>query len=142
MKVATRDVFLKFCKIDKKILVSEQPWNFIKKENPAQVFSCEIYEIFLEHLFYRTFPGACSIVITSITNFLRFSSNLPDMYLQVFWFTLHMFLFYLLSNNHTNSLTLIKFVLCVYWLSKLPSTVKWGDFGLLGDFGQIWPNKN
>ena len=44
--------------------VSEQTWNFIKKENPAPVFSCDFYKIFLEHLFYRTFAGACSIAIT------------------------------------------------------------------------------
>ena len=51
----------------------EQAWNFIKKENPAQVFSCDFYKIFLVHLFYRTFPDAFSIVITWITNFMRFS---------------------------------------------------------------------
>ena len=28
--------------------VSEQAWNFIKKENPTQVFSCDFYKIFLE----------------------------------------------------------------------------------------------
>ena len=48
-------------------------WNFIKKDNTAQVFSCYFYGIFLKHLFYITFPGACAIVITWITNFLRFS---------------------------------------------------------------------
>ena len=53
--------------------VSEPAWNFIKKGTTRQVFSCDFYEIFLEHFFYRTFPGACSIVITWIANFLSFS---------------------------------------------------------------------
>ena len=37
--------------------------NFIQKETPTQVFSCEYYEIFKNTLFYRTPPiadsGAC-----------------------------------------------------------------------------------
>ena len=29
--------------------VSEPAWNFIKKGTTRQVFSCDFYEIFLEH---------------------------------------------------------------------------------------------
>ena len=53
--------------------MSEQAWNFIKKETPTQVFSCDFYKIFLEHLFYRTFPGTWSIALAWITNFFSFS---------------------------------------------------------------------
>ena len=36
--------------------------------------------------------------------FRVFSFDLPDVYLLVFWLTLHLFLFYLSGyNNHTNS---------------------------------------
>ena len=51
--------------------MSEQSWNFIKKENLAQVFIFDFYKIFLEHLLYITFLGTCSIVITWIANFLK-----------------------------------------------------------------------
>ena len=99
------------CKIERKISVSEQAWNFIKKENLARVFSCDFYEIFLEQLFKRAFPDAFSIIIAWITNFLRFSFffNLNNLYLWVFWLTLYMFLFYLSSNyDHTNSFDFCK----------------------------------
>ena len=36
----------RLCKIDGKKAVSEQDWNFIKEETPAQVFSVDLYEIF------------------------------------------------------------------------------------------------
>ena len=51
--------------------MSEQSWNFIKKENLAQVFIFDFYKIFLEHLLYITFLGTCSIVITWIANFFK-----------------------------------------------------------------------
>ena len=35
--------------------------NFIAKETLAQAFSCEIYEIFIKHLFYRAPPVAASM---------------------------------------------------------------------------------
>ena len=35
-------------------------YNFIKKETPAQVFSCEFGEIFKNTSFYRTLPVAAS----------------------------------------------------------------------------------
>ena len=82
----------------------EQALNFIKKETPAQLFSRDFYEIFLEHLFYRTFPPALLLLLESPIFGVFLSSNLPNVYLLVFWFTSHMFLFYLSSDNdHTNS---------------------------------------
>ena len=53
--------------------VSEQTQNFIKREIPVQVFSCYLYDIFLEHLFYKTFLVAWFIILAWITNFLSFS---------------------------------------------------------------------
>ena len=53
----------KFCKIDRKIPLSEQAWNFAKKENPAQVLSCDFYDIsgrllyryYLNYQFFEVF---------------------------------------------------------------------------------------
>ena len=86
---------LKSCNIDRKIPVAEQAWNFIKKENPAQVFSYDFYEIFLDHLFYleNFWAPALSLLLESPVFWGFYSSDLPDVYLWVFWFTLHMFLF-------------------------------------------------
>ena len=53
----------KFSKIDRKIPVSEQVWNFIKKEPPAQIFFCDFCNLFRTP-FLRSFPEAFSIVIT------------------------------------------------------------------------------
>ena len=39
--------------------------NFIKKETPAQVFSCEFCEIFKNTFFYRTPPVTASISTSS-----------------------------------------------------------------------------
>ena len=47
--------------------------NFIKKETPAQAFSCEYCEIFRSNLFHRTPPVAASAMIM-ITNPYRFTS--------------------------------------------------------------------
>ena len=98
--------------------MSEQAWNFTKKENP--VFSCDLYEIFLEHLFYRRFPGATLSLLLESPIFWGFlSSNLPHVYLWVFWFALPMLLFYLLSNsNHTDSFYLSQSLYSVCCLNK------------------------
>ena len=37
--------------------------NFIKKETPTQVFSCEYCKISKKKVFYRTPPGAASKVL-------------------------------------------------------------------------------
>ena len=34
-------------------------WNFTKKGALTQVFSCDLFEIFKEHLFYKTPPDDC-----------------------------------------------------------------------------------
>ena len=70
-----------FCKIDRKIPVSKQASKFIKKENSAQVFSCDFYEIFLEHLFYRAFPDAFSIVL--LAYFLAFKFSFSNQWTDV-----------------------------------------------------------
>ena len=41
-----------------------KPYNFVKKETPAQVFSCEFWEISKNTFFYRTLPGDCFWVVT------------------------------------------------------------------------------
>ena len=41
--------------------------NFIKKETLAQLFSCEIREIFRNTYFYRTSPVDASVNITYLT---------------------------------------------------------------------------
>ena len=52
------------------------------------------------------------------------SSNLPDVYLWVFWFTLHMLLFYLSSNSdHTKSFNSHK--VCTLCLFSFPN--QWND---------------
>ena len=83
----------------------EQTLNFVKKETPSQVFSCDFYEIFLEQLFVEHFWAPALLLLLELPIFWVFlSSNLPDVYLLIFWFTLHMFLFYLSSDNdRTNS---------------------------------------
>ena len=120
--------------------MSEQPWNFIKKETPAQVFSCDFYEIFLEHLFYRTFPGArydISFLLESPSFWVFLSSNLPNVYLLVFWFTLHLFLFYLhVITILQIVLTHTKFVLYVCWLNKSPLVF----FGLMNWYKMVKKN--
>ena len=118
----------------------EQAWNFIKKETPAQVFSCDFYEIFLEHLFYRTFLGVCSVIITWITNFRSFSFYLlfityylNHQFLEFFFLKLiqcvligllvHFACFcstYQVITMIKIVFTLTKFVLYVCWLNKLP----------------------
>ena len=104
--------------------MSEQAWNFIKKETPAQVFSCDFYEIFLEHLFYRTFPGAwydISFLLESPSFWVFLSSNLPNVYLLVFWFNYICFCFtYGVISILQIVLTLTKFVRYVCWLNKSP----------------------
>ena len=79
--------------------VSEPAWNFIKKGTTRQVFSCDFYEIFLEHFFIEHFwVPALSLLLESPILWVFLSSNLPDVYLLAFCFTLHKFLFYLLSD--------------------------------------------
>ena len=98
--------------------MAEQAWNFIKKEYPAQVFSCDFYEIFLDHLFYleHFWAPALSLLLESPVFWGFYSSDLPDVYLWVFWFTLHMFLF------SCRVITIIQIVLTVTnfvcWLNK------------------------
>ena len=64
-----------------------------------------LWKIFSEHLFIEHFQvPALSLLLESLIFWRFLSSNLPDVYLLVLWFTMHMFLFYLLSNtDHTNS---------------------------------------
>ena len=50
---------LKFWNIHRKTPVSESLFN--ANETPAQVFSCECYEIFKNTFFYRTTPVAASV---------------------------------------------------------------------------------
>ena len=100
----------------------EQAWNFIKKETPAQVFSCDFYEIFLEHLFYRTFPGVCSIVITWNHQFLEFFFLLT--YPMCIYWSLCSLCICFCSTYQVITIiqtvfTLTKFVLYVCWLNKL-----------------------
>ena len=42
------------------ILIKSLFYNFIKKETPTQVFSCEFCEIFKNNFFHRTPPVAAS----------------------------------------------------------------------------------
>ena len=109
-----------FAKLTGKQPVLEQAWNFIKKKTPAQVFSIDFYKNFLDHFFRGTFPGACSIVITWITNFLSFSLVFLFYFIfsLVFCFTLLMFLFYLSSDNDcTNIFDYYKvYILCLYYM--------------------------
>ena len=44
--------------------ISPDACNFIKKESPTQVVSCEFCEILRTRFFYRTSPGNCSILQT------------------------------------------------------------------------------
>ena len=48
--------------LQKSSIVDDRPWvcNFIKKETPTQVFSCEFCEIFKNTSFYGTLPAAAS----------------------------------------------------------------------------------
>ena len=78
----------------------KQAQDFIKKETPAQVLSLDIYEIFLEHLFIEHFWACALLLLLESSIFWVFlPSNLPNVYLLVFCFTLHKFLFYLSSDN-------------------------------------------
>ena len=100
----------------------KQAWNFVKKEIPAQVFSCNFYKTFLAYIFHRTFLGTCSIIITWITNFLCFSFFQLTRCLFIgllIWFTLHLLLHSVLIMIMQIVLNLIKFVLFVCWLNKL-----------------------
>ena len=84
--------FKSFAKLTGKYPHRSRPETLLRKRICNKYFPV-FYKIFLD-LFYGTFPGACSIVITRILNFFLgfLSSNLPDVYLWVFWFTLHVFL--------------------------------------------------
>ena len=58
-------------------------WNFIKIETSAQVFSCEFYEHFWEHLFHRTLPSNCfyCYYLKHLTfEFFFLSCNCPSIY--------------------------------------------------------------
>ena len=59
--------------------MSEQTWNFIKKETPALVFSCDFLEIFSELLFLWNISG-------HLLYHYYFLLNLLNVYLLVFCF--------------------------------------------------------
>ena len=48
---------------------------FIKKETPAQVFSCEFYDIFKNTFSYRIFPVAVSVNNTDLSKNADLSQN-------------------------------------------------------------------
>ena len=80
-----------------------------------------------KRIWHRYFPvehflaPALSLLLESPIFWGFLSSNLPDVYLWVFWLTLHMLLFHLSSINDTQIvLTLTKFALYVCWLNMLP----------------------
>ena len=123
-EVATGGVHEKKCswhlfKLDRKIMpLLKQAWNFIKKENFLKEtvlrkrliftkFSWNIF--FIEHF---QAPALLLLLESPIFWVVLFSS-LSDVYLLVFCFTLHMLLFYLLSD-------FLKFIYYVYLLNKLP----------------------
>ena len=69
-RCSVKKVFLKFRKIDRKKLVPEQlfkkscrpeAWNFIKKDTPVQVFSCEYCENFKNIYFVKHLRTAGSV---------------------------------------------------------------------------------
>ena len=78
-------------------------WNFLRT-------------LFLEHFWLP----ALLLLLKSPVFWSFLSSDLPDVYLWVFWFALHMFLFsYQVITIIQILLTLINFVLYVCWLNKL-----------------------
>ena len=64
LNIETTEVVLQRCSVKRGIQwFSSWTWNFIKKENLAQVFSCEFYKIFKNSFFYRTPLVAASLAI-------------------------------------------------------------------------------
>ena len=53
-------------------LIELQVCNVIKKETPAQAFSCDFYGIFENAFFIEHFRAPCSIVFTGNTKFFEF----------------------------------------------------------------------
>ena len=93
--------------------VSEQAWNFIKKETPAQAYSCDFYEIFLEHLYHYYFNH----------QFLEFFFLLTHL-MCIYWSFGSLCICFCSTYQVITIiqiiLTLTKFELYVCWLNKLP----------------------
>ena len=127
-----------FAKLTGKYPRRSRPETLVRT-TPALAYFCDFYKIFLERLFYRTFPGACSIIITWIINFWRFSSNLPDVYLLASWFTLHMFLLYLSSDNdHANNFYSYKVCTLCLLIVKLPPSFLFQINELMQEGEKTW----
>ena len=94
----------------------------LKKENVGQVFSFDFYKMFLEDLFYRTFPGTCSMVIMIIHQFFEVFFLLTYlMCISVSFgsFCISFCFTYQIIMMKQIVLTLTKFVIYVCWLNKL-----------------------
>ena len=109
----------------------EQSWNFIKKENPAQVFSCDFHRIFLEHLFYRTFPGHLLYHYYLNHQFFDFFFLLTYP-IWIYWSFGSLCICFCFTNRVVTIiqivLTLTKFVPYDCWLNKLPSSFFWNQW--------------
>ena len=114
-----KSVLKSFAKLTGKYLWQSRSENL--KESSTGIF-LQFLQNFLRSLFCKTFPGACPIVNTWITNFLRFFfltyliciygsfSSLCICFCFTYWVIMIM---QIVS-------TLTKFVLYVCWVNKLP----------------------
>ena len=117
-------VLKSLAKLTRKYLCQSRPETLQRKRIQHRYFPVTLRHFLRTPFLIEHFRAPALLLLLESPIFWGFlSSNLPDVYLWVIWFTLHMFLFYLSCNNdHTNSLTLTKFVLYVCWLNKLPSS--------------------
>ena len=101
----------------KKYLCWSRPETLLRKRLWHMYFRVIFTKVFQNTFFIEHFRApALSLLLESPVFLVFLSSNLPDVYLLVFCFPLHMFLFYLLSDNDcTNSFDSYKvFTLCLF----------------------------
>ena len=114
--------------------MSEQAWNFFKKETPAQVFFCDFYEIFLEHVFIEHFhvPSLLLWLESPIFEIFFILTYPMFIYLSFESFRISFCSTYRVIMIMQIVLTITKFVLC----QSLPPTIIFITFW---DFLMFYP---
>ena len=112
-----KSVLKNFAKLTRKYLCHSRPETLLTKRLGHKYF-LQFLGNFLENLFIENFQVPALSFLLETPIFL--SPNLPNVRLLVFYFTLHMFLPYLWTDNiPANSSDSYIFVLYVCWLNKL-----------------------
>ena len=79
-----KSVLKNFSKFTAKYLCKSLAFaTLLKKETLAQVFSCELYEIFKEHFFNRTHPSDCFCLVKSFSHILLLQTNFLTLFLSL-----------------------------------------------------------